>query len=352
MAPEDRKDNFPVFGGLATGIGSLPYLEVEPALELVLKRLPHMPFWPQLPKKGVREGMLAQFSENLPCLRLAKEGLVFDPENKDLLLELFYEHLIREDLDYFEISPEYACGLYGFYERLKKIDRDGIRFIKCQVTGPFSFAAGIKDEKGISLLHEPVIFQAIVKGLTMKALWQINLFKEFGKKTVVFIDEPYLACFGSGFTPVTREQVVSALKELAHSIRQEDALVGVHCCGNTDWSIFTEIADIDIINFDAFSFLERFVLYAGELKKFLRQGGAICWGIVPTQEFNPDIHKPHLIKERLDKGFKSLSDKGLDPELIRKSSLISPSCGLGLVDKDISERIFETLNEVSRLIMK
>ena len=76
------------------GIGSLPYLEANSALDLIFEYCPQIPFWPQLPKRDAREGMTAQFSEHVPC--------------KDKELELFYDRIISEDLDYFKISPDFA----------------------------------------------------------------------------------------------------------------------------------------------------------------------------------------------------------------------------------------------------
>ena len=56
--------------GLATGIGSLPHTDSDKALDLIFKYTPQVPFWPQLPKRDKREGMVIQYSQGLPCLRL------------------------------------------------------------------------------------------------------------------------------------------------------------------------------------------------------------------------------------------------------------------------------------------
>ena len=104
--------------GLATGIGSLPHQEAESALELIFKYVPGIPFWPQLPKRNLREGMIAQFSENIPCLRVNSKKVYFDFSREDEELEKFYERAICGDLDYFKISPDYAPGIYKFYEML------------------------------------------------------------------------------------------------------------------------------------------------------------------------------------------------------------------------------------------
>lgn len=324
--------------GLATGAGSFPYRDAETALDLIFQSCPQIPFWPQLPKRDIREGMIAQFSENLP------------QDNEEL--EKFYEHIVANDIDYFKISHESAAGLHKFYQRLEKSNLKDIEFIKCQITGPFTFSASMKDSKDIALLHDAVFFQAILKGLAMKALWQIKLFKKFGKKIIMFIDEPYLAALGSGYTPINREEVIKGLSELSSAIKESgDSLVGVHCCGNTDWSIFTDVPAIDIINFDAFGFLERFVLYADNLKSFLSRPGIICWGIVPTQEFSGK-ETPELLIGKIKSGIEALAKKGVDKDLLVNNLLISPACGLGTLDTAKSEQIFKLLSDTSALIRK
>jgi methionine synthase II (cobalamin-independent) len=331
--------------GLATGIGSMPHKDADAALDLVFKYAPQIPFWPQLPQRHIREGMVAQFSENLAGVELGPQGLTFRPDEKKL--EVFYERLIAQDLDYFKISPEFALGLDRFYARLKKENLKAVEFIKCQVTGPFTFSASINDEKGVALLHNAVFKQAILKGLAMKALWQINLFREFGKKIILFFDEPYLGCFGSAFTPLNREDVLKDLSELIAQVKSPDVLIGVHCCGNTDWSIFTDIQTIDIISFDAFGFLERLLLYAQNLKSFFKRGGLLCWGIVPTQEFNPGI-KPQDLHEKINSGVEALAKKGLERAALLNQMLLSASCGLGSLDTARSDSIFKLLFEISQ----
>ncbi|MBU1726391.1 MAG: methionine synthase, partial [Candidatus Omnitrophica bacterium] len=226
--------------GLATGIGSLPYKDVNQAIDAVFRYTPNIPFWPQLPKRDVREGMLAQFTENLPLLKVSQDGVKFLPhEVEDGALEKFYERIIANDAEYFKISEDYAQGFYAFCRRLEKSDLKDIAYIKCHVTGPFTFAASLKDANGVSLLHDAVFFQVILKGLAMKALWQIERLRKFGKKMILFFDEPFLAGFGSAYTPINREDVVTGLIDFTQGLKFPDLLIGVHCCGNTDWSIFT-----------------------------------------------------------------------------------------------------------------
>jgi len=337
--------------GLATGIGSLPHQNADSALDLIFQYTPNLPFWPQLPKRDIKEAMTAQFIENFPCLKIINDCVVFDPSDKEKELEKFYEKIIANDIDYFKISEDYALGLYKFYQRLEKTDLKDISFIKCHVTGPFTFAAAINDENGIALLHEKVFMQAILKGLMLKAAWQINFFRKFGKKIILFFDEPYLGCFGSAYTPINREDVIKGLTELTEGIKSEDLLLGVHCCGNTDWSIFTDIASMDIISFDAFDYLERLILYSDNLKGFLKRGGILCWGIVPTQLFT-GLETPEILIRKIKDGIDKLVKKGLDEDLLSENLFISPSCGLGTYTPEKAEKIFRLLSETASFIQK
>ena len=332
--------------GLATGIGSLPHAKPEEAVDLVLRFLPEAPFWPQLPKRDKREGMVAQFREDLPLPGLPGGD---SPEK----LEEFYAKVIGGSTEYFRISEEYAAGLYAFKERLIADPGvlESIEFIKCQITGPFSFAASLKDRSGKALLHDHTMMQVVIKGLIMKGLWQINFFKQFNKKIILFIDEPYLGCLGSAYTPINRTDVVAGLTELTEEIKKQGALLGVHCCGNTDWSIFTEIPALDIINFDAFGFLEKFTIYAGDLKNFISRGGLICWGVVPTQEFSAKITPAGLLN-RLLEGIDLLVKKGLPRESVVENLIISPACGLGSLEPERAASVFEVLTGLSSLIRK
>jgi methionine synthase II (cobalamin-independent) len=339
------------FKGLALGIGSLPHKNAEEAVDLVLKSLAQAPFWPQLPRRDRREGMVAQFVENFPCLRFTPDGVRFDPSRRDKELEDFYSKIIDGDKDYFRVSPDFALGLHKFLERLEKGGAQGAEFIKCQVTGPFTTAAAINDQDGKSLLYDKVFMEVIIKGLAAKALWQINLFKKFGKKIILFFDEPYLSAFGSAYTPLNREDVISGFSELISGFKSKDVLVGAHCCGNTDWSIFTDTAGLDIINFDAFDFQDKFVLYSPDLEKFLEKGGSVCWGVVPTEGFSDKI-SPDTLVNKVKNGIDALVKKGISRELLLERLLVSPSCGLGSLDIGKAEKIFALLNETSRFLQK
>ncbi len=189
----------------------------------------------------------------------------------------------------------------------------------------------------------------MANGLCMKALWQLERFKNFGKKMILFFDEPCLTGIGSAYSTLSRNDVIDTYTELKELLKGK-CLVGMHCCGNTDWSMLTDSCGIDIINFDAFNFQERFVLYAENLKNFLKKGGIICWGIVPTQE--PASPDPQSLAQKIKSGLDVLVKKGIDRHLLLERLLISPACGLGTLEEQKAIDTLALLDQTSQFIRK
>ncbi len=341
----------PHFEGLATGIGSMPFKDADEAIDMIFKYCPEAPFWPQLPRRDFREAMNIQYSEGFPCLKADPQGIIFDSSDMDSGLERFYDKIINADIPSFKISPDYAAGLWKLHDRLLRGNGKEVQYIKCQIVGPFTFAASINDDRGVALVHNEICMQAIEKGLAMKALWQVELFKKLGKRMIMSIDEPFLSCFGSAYTPINKDDVVRVLSELSSQIKARGPLTAVHCCGNTDWSILAGVDSLDIISFDAFGFLDKVLLYAEDLKKFFDRGGILAWGIVPTGEFPADVNA-QILADKIKSGIDTLVSKGIDKELILESLIVTPSCGMGMLDIPTTEKIMSTLAEVSAIIRK
>ena len=93
------------------------------------------------------------------------------------------------------------------------------------------------------------------------------------------------------------------------------------------------------------------MLYADNLNRFLKRGGIICWGIVPTQEFNLD-QSPEQLAQKIQFGLDILVKKGIDRQLLLERLLISPACGLGTLDAQKAEGILSLLNQTSLFTRK
>lgn len=333
---------------LATGIGSLPHKDPLKAVKIAWENFEEIPFWPQLPKRSFKENMCIQFSEGLPGLVIDKErGKVYFDTSDNLTshLETFYEKVLADDLEYFKISPDYSQGFYAFLDELKNRRP---QFIKGQVTGPVTFGLAITDEDGKSSLYNQDLAEVITKILSLKARWQIKRLKEFSSSLIIFIDEPYLTSLGSAYVSLKKEEVKNSLNEVIKAVKQSGSLSGIHCCGNTDWSFLTE-TKVDIISFDAYNFGEAITLYPQHLKRFLKRGGCLAWGIVPASAKISEEDKESLIK-RLKERMGSLERAGIERKVLLSSSLITPSCGVGSLPEKLAEKIMTITREVSQIM--
>jgi methionine synthase II (cobalamin-independent) len=341
------------FDCIATGIGSLPIKDADKAAALSLQYFPEAPIWPQLPQRDFREHMDGQYSESLPGLRLdEKKSRFYFDTSQDLTPELenFFGRYIEKDYDFFRISEEYAAGFYGFLRALEKGLPVSTRFIKGHITGPLTAGISFKDETGKDIVHNDVLFDAVVKGLAMKAAWQIGQFKQFDKPVIIFIDEPAMESLGSAFSAVSSEVVAEKLNEVIDTIHELGGIAGIHCCGNADWPMLFN-TKIDIVNFDAFGYMEKVMLYPDDIKKFLDRGGALAWGIVPTGAFTGTETADMLIS-KLNEGMKRLEQHGLKRETILHQCLLTPSCGMGSLTLEKTEAILKLLREISDRMQK
>jgi hypothetical protein len=333
----------------ATGAGSFPHKDPGIACDLVLKCFPEIPVWPQLPAASLNEQMEIQFSEGLPCIVIdkSKERMYFETSGDPTAeFERFYENYMAENLDYFAISEEFSRGIFAMEKRLSGMDRSGMKYFKMQVTGPISFGLSIVDENKRAIYYNEMFRDVVVKAIAMKARWQLRRFKPLSEKRICFIDEPILSAFGSStYVSVHRDDVVSYLREVVEAIRAEDGVPGIHCCGNTEWTIPID-AGVAIINFDAYQYGDSIGLYPGPVKNFLEKGGLLAWGIVPTSEKIEEETTDSLIAKyeaRVD----DLASKGIDRHLILQNTLLTASCGTGSVSVDRAERIARETRSVS-----
>ena len=340
---------------LTTQIGSMPYPTGSAICERIVSIL-DIPAWPQLPRRSFHENMYVQYSRVLPGVVLdeAKEKISFNTENDiSPALEEFYNHYLAEDVDYFGLTPDYAAGFYNMLDTLHKTSGE---WAKGQVTGPVSVGLTVTDQNLRASLYDDMLADAIVKNTAMNARWQARQLHAVRPNVIIFVDEPYLASFGSAYISLSREQVIAILDEVYAGIHVEDALGGVHCCANTDWSVLLS-TQVDILNLDAFGYLENLALYPAELRAFLDHGGIVAWGIVPTGQEIFDVNAPGLAKKLLD-GLEMISQKSrargvsIDPAELAFHSLVTPSCGLGSTTIETTERVLETLVGTSEILKK
>ncbi len=332
----------------ATGIGSVPFTDPKTACRVICENFKSIPFWPQLPKRSFLENMYVQYAEGLPGIvcNEEKKTIHVDTSKAAAGIEEVYSRYLDGDVEFFKISEDRAQGLYEFPEAVKGLK--DIKYVKGHITGPLSYGLFLTDENKRAVIYEKDLFEALTKTLVMKARWQIRRLKKINPSVIIFIDEPYLVSIGSSFINISLGDLARKLDELVGAIKEEGALAGLHCCGNTDWPVLLK-RDIDILNFDAYNFTKEFSLYHGDIKDFTSRGGTIAWGIVPTSEAI-DEETCASIAEKCKEAVKILSDKGVDEKLM--SSLVTPSCGVGAMDEARAAKVLEMTAALSARLIK
>ena len=327
---------FPSF--LTTGIGSLPHADPEDACRLVLQTF-DMPFWPQLPGLSFRESMIPQFAEGMPSLRVDEQRQAVWIEKNDKALHGFYENY-SGDLT-LAISEDYANGLHAFINAIR--DKH-FEFLKGHVTGPLTFTLGLKDSGGRPVYFDEELREIALIVLKAKIKWQIETLKRNAESVVVFIDEPILSALGSSsYIGVAPEEALRLLRETCDSIKESGGIPGIHCCSKADWPLVID-SGARIVSFDAYDYIESISLYPLEFTGFLRGGGYLAWGIVPTTEAIKE-ENAGSIRRRLDDGLTRLS-KTIPGDLLSSQILLTPSCGTGSRSIEETVKIFETLVEL------
>ena len=334
------------FGCRITAIGSMPHTDPKEACSVVSRYLKEIPAWPQLPGRSYLENMCAQFSEGFPGAAVRGETLFIDrAKDLDKELEEFYTAYLDNNIDKYPITQDYAAGLHSFLA-LKNLTPIAV---KGQVTGPVTWGLTVTDNEKRPIIYDDTLGDAVAKFLRLKASWQEKALRKISKNTIIFVDEPYMSAFGSIAMNLSKERVVSLLEEVFRGI---SGLKGVHCCGNTDWSVLLG-ADFDILSFDAYNYAQSLSLYPAEVKKFLEKGGAIAWGIVPNDEESLAKETVASLKDRLEAAMTPFTGDGVPFKDLIKQSLLTPSCQIAsLGTEEAATRALELLAELSADIRK
>jgi hypothetical protein len=337
-----------------TLIGSMPHKDRRKVIELILRVIPDVPAWPQL-SSFPPEQMTAQYLEGLPGVR-EEQGRVFvhadGPEFEGELVAFYEDYLAIEeglaelDGSRFALGPETGRTFFQFLDHLRQ-PTPSLRALKGQIVGPFTLLTTLKDRQDRALIYNEQLVDVVVKHLALKAQWQIHRLRACGYPVILFLDEPALAGFGSSaFIAISEELVRSVLREVADAVHQAGALAGTHICANTDWGLVFN-SGVDIINFDAYNYFEKFTLYRESFLRFIENGHIVAWGMIPTD--NPDTllrETPQGIANLWLQRIEPLVSPSVSVSRILSQSLFSPSCGCGSLSENAAERVLELTGEL------
>jgi len=336
-------------------IGSQPLNDHAEAARLVLRYVPEIPNWVQLPVFK-HEGMVTQFISGMPAIVHRGDRIWVDAAG-----EGFDEEMVRFFEAYLAVSEQTlpleesrfalkADTAEGFFTLLAALDHkpDNLFAVKGQITGPITFCTSLTDQDRRPIFYNEALRDAAVKMLAFNAAWQVQRLRTAGVPVIVFIDEPALAGYGSSeLISISKEDIGNCLHEVVEAIHGQGGLAGVHVCANTDWSLLLG-SSIDIVNFDAHGYFDRFILYADAIKAFLQSGGCLAWGMVPTA-LAEQVEAATLegLWAQWQSHMKRLGILGLDPATVQRQSFITPSCGTGSLPPELSQKVLTLTQALS-----
>ncbi len=326
-----------------TGIGSLPHTSVEAAVEQSFRM--DVPYLPSMPNRDAREYMLPQALEGMPGIVADDAGMILLDLDAWKAGHIAYDdklHAALEDgeLAPFMPSPDYAAASSAFFERLTGEDR---QYAKAQIAGPMTLQWTLRTEDG--QLPPPVALTQVSRTVLARTLAYAERIKACGSTPVVFVDEPGLYAFSR-----TQPNHIVMLQELRinlMALKKAGAQVGLHCCSDADWGALMGLG-LDVLAIDTRLSLPS-LLKAGEaLVTFVAMGGRLALGVIPTNEAEETPTTDALIAElhaelaTLEQYFPT---RASTIEHILGRSLLTPACGLGLLEVAFAEGVIERLND-------
>jgi hypothetical protein len=344
---------------LTTGVGSVPQTKGEDALKLIWKSVPLAPHWPQLPGLGAESSFVGQYLN-----ALVETGVIgdvrepkFQIEAEDWLerMTVFYSLYLEalegneQAIERFGFSDQGGEGFEAFCQDLELHGTRGAVLLKGQLSGSLTLGMQITDKNRRSCYYDETLRDMLVKTLSVHAEWQTKRLRRFGLPVLMTIDDPGLYAFGaSTHVTLNREQLIEELNMISDGILRQGGIPGVHVCAGMDWTLLFD-SNIQVVNFDAYEYMQSMMVLAEPLNRFLARGGILSWGLVPT---NPVAWEEtaQSLKLRLEENMKELVKRGVNELLLRRQSMITPSCGTGILDVKLAQHIYKLLAELGEVM--
>ena len=106
-----------------------------------------------------------------------------------------------------------------------------------------------------------------------------------------------------------------------------------------------------MVFFDAYEHGAGLIQAAGAVAAFLERGGALGWGVVPTDPAALAQERAATLARRFESNVEFLAAAaGIDPTMIRQAALISTSGGLAHLPPPLASQAAALCGEVSALL--
>jgi hypothetical protein len=299
-----------------TAMGIMPHTDIGKALKLSLSL--DIPFWPQLPHVGYYEDMYVQASEHFP-------GIVVDTENQRLSFDStrFAEQLAEysekmADAMTFTLSNKYSV----VYRQFLSQDLHKYSAIRGQVIGPVSFGFKVFDENNMPIIYNESVRTLLFDFLSRKINAQYTELKDKNEHAFIWMDEPGL---GWVFSGLSGYDDLTAKREYSDFLKSLTGPGALHLCANVNLSYLLSMGTT-LLSFDAYQMQILPKGYAEAVAAFLRDGGIISWGIVPTDSSALANETPERLSELLNNYWGVIAaNTDIPIKQIAEQALIAPA---------------------------
>jgi hypothetical protein len=171
----------------------------------------------------------------------------------------------------------------------------------------------------------------------------VKALRRAGTTPLFFLDEPGLFAFERA-NP-RHLLAMQELRLLVVALQREGALVGLHCCGNTDWASLLD-SGVDVLSLDVRLSLDAVLDESGAFSRFLDSGATLSLGIIPT-----DLSSTYEVGELVDAvevSLKAALPPGHSFAQVGTQLMLTPACGLAMRSVVDAERVLEQLKVAQR----
>lgn len=301
--------------GCVTGVGSLPFVDADEAVEFVAEHCPELPFWPQLPRRTAGEGVIGQ------GLGTLIEYL--EPSTRPYCWSVRRgagpAFVAALDGPTAGLSPETAAGFFALERAIESGRFPIARAVKAQLEGPATLTHCLFLD-GVPVSRAPGWLDRLAGFLERQVIWQARRLRALGLPVVFVLDEPALSLVNEpGRSAVA---VASALRRVLNAARTEGVAVGIHCCCAPLPSAVFAGLDLDLLSFDAHLPIADAGLL-GLARDILARGGLLAFGLAPTGPLS-------MTAESMEARWLALASSLGDLHDVAAQSLLTATCGLGL----------------------
>jgi hypothetical protein len=229
-----------------------------------------------------------------------------------------------------------------------------------------SFGFKVLDEVFKPVIYNDEARTILFDFIQKKANAQYRALKERNTDAFVWLDEPGLGYVFSGLSGYNEQQ---AKEDYCSFIVGLEGPKGLHLCAEVNLPYLLELG-VGILSFDAYQIGFMPKEYAGNVAEFIKKGGIISWGIVPTESTVLATQTPETLARILSDYWDVVSEgTGLSLNQIAMQALVAPArcclsdigqistadkkvgaCQVSSSEEKIVETAFAFLPELSQLL--